>query len=132
MLRFFKQYYPIRNVFFVVGESVFIFVSVLMASYLIYSTESIILERWLLVKIFLITSVCQLCLYYKDLYDLKITDSLIELGIRLLQALGFAAIFLALIYVILPQTIIGTGTFIVSICFVVLLIVSWRFGYQLI
>ena len=132
MLRFFKQYYPIRNIFFVVGEGVFIFVSVLTAFYIIHSTESIILERWLLVKIFLITSVCQLCLYYNDLYDLKIADSLIELGIRLLQALGFAAIFLALIYIIFPRTIIGTGTFIVSICFVVLLIVSWRLSYKLI
>jgi sugar transferase (PEP-CTERM system associated) len=132
MLRFFKQYYPIRNIFFVVGEGVFIFVSVLMAFYIIHSTESIILERWLLVKIFLITSVCQLCLYYNDLYDLKIADSLIELGIRLLQALGFAAIFLALIYIIFPRTIIGTGTFIVSICFVVLLIVSWRLSYKFI
>jgi sugar transferase (PEP-CTERM system associated) len=132
MLRFFKQYYPIRNIFFVVGEGVFIFVSVLTAFYIIHSTESIILERWLLVKIFLITSVCQLCLYYNDLYDLKIADSLIELGIRLLQALGFAAIFLALIYIIFPRTIIGTGTFIVSICFVVLLIVSWRLSYKII
>ena len=132
MLRFFKQYYPIRNVFFVFGEGVFIFVSVLMASYIIQSAEWFILERWLLIKILLITSVCQLCLYYKDLYDLKITDSLIELGVRLLQALGFAAIFLALIYTIFPQAIIGTGTFIVSICLVVLLIVSWRLGYKLV
>jgi len=132
MLRFFKQYYPIRNVFFIAGEGVFIFVSVLMAYYIINSTELFILERWLLVKIFLITFVCQLCLYYKDLYDLKIADSLIELGIRLLQALGFAAIFLALIYIVFPQTIIGTGTFMVSICFVVVLIVSWRLGYKLI
>ncbi len=91
MLRFFKQYYPIRNVFFVFGEGIFIFVSVLMASYIIQSTEWFILERWLLIKILLITFVCQSCLYYQDLYDLKITDSLIELGIRLFQALGFAS-----------------------------------------
>ena len=132
MLRFFKQYYPIRNVFFVFGEGVFIFVSVLMASYIIQSAEGFILERWLLIKILLITSICQLCLYYKDLYDFRITDSLIELSIRLLQALGFAAIFLALIYIVFPQANIGTGTFIVSICFVVLLIVSWRIGYKLV
>jgi len=37
-------------------------------------------------KIFLITIVCQICLYFYDLYDLKVTDNLFELTIRLLQA----------------------------------------------
>ena len=91
-----------------------------------------ILDHWLLLKIFLITFVCQACLYYNDLYDLKITDSFNELGIRLLQALGFAAIFLAFVYILFPKAIIATGIFIVSICFVILLIVSWRFLYSLI
>jgi sugar transferase (PEP-CTERM system associated) len=132
MLRFFKKYYPIRNIFFVVGEGVFISLSVLLASYIIPGRESFVPDHWLLLKILLITFVCQACLYYNDLYDLKITDSFNELGIRLLQALGFAAILLALVYFIFPKVIVATGTFIVSICFVVLLIVSWRLGYKLI
>jgi sugar transferase (PEP-CTERM system associated) len=73
-----------------------------------------------------------MCLYYNDLYDLKITDSFHELGIRLLQALGTAAIILAGIYLVFPKTIVGSGIFAVSILFVIILIVSWRFGYALI
>ena len=34
MLRFFRQYYPIRNIFFVMGEGVFIYVSVLAAAFI--------------------------------------------------------------------------------------------------
>ena len=128
MLRFFKKYYPIRNIFFVVGEGVFIYMSVLLASLIILGRESFAPDHWLLLRILLITFICQACLYYNDLYDLKVTDSFNELGIRLLQALGFAAIFLAFVYFIFPQAIIATGTFIISICFVVLLIVSWQIG----
>ena len=132
MLRVFKKYYPIRNVFFVAGEGVFIFASVLAAVLIILEWYELILDDWLLLKILLITIVCQVCLYYNDLYDLRIAESFNELGIRLLQALGFAGILLAFVYMIFPQVIIATGTFIVSICFVILLIVSWRFLYSII
>jgi sugar transferase (PEP-CTERM system associated) len=71
-------------------------------------------------------------LYYNDLYDLKVTDTFQELGIRLLQALGTAAIILAGIYLVFPKTIVGSGIFAVSIVFVIILIVSWRFFYALI
>jgi sugar transferase (PEP-CTERM system associated) len=132
MLQILKKYYPLRNIFFVFGEGIFICLSVLLASVIILGLDSFASEPQLMMKIFLITFVCQSCLYYNDLYDLKITDSFKELGIRLLQALGFAAIFLAFFYILFPNAIIGTGIFFISICFVILLIVSWRFGYSLI
>jgi len=132
MLRFFKKYYPIRNLFFVVGEGIFIFISVLMAVLIIFGRTELILDDWLLLKILLLTIVCQACLYYNDLYDLQISENYNELGLRLLQALGFAAILLAFIYMLFPQVIIATGTFIVSICMIILLIVSWRFLYSVI
>jgi sugar transferase (PEP-CTERM system associated) len=132
MLRLFKKYYPIRNFFFVAGEGVFIFVSVLVAVLIIFGPTALILDDWLLLKILLITIICQASLYYNDLYNLQITESFNELGIRLLQALGVAAILLAFVYMLFPQVIIATGTFIVSICLAILLIVSWRFLYSII
>ena len=129
MLRIFKQYYPVRNAIFVFGEGVFIFVSVIIASWLLLGKESLGIQIWLLPKALLITATCQICLYYNDLYDLKVTDTYLELGIRLLQALGFSAIFLALVYFLFPQVIISEGIFIVSIVFVIVLIVTWRIGY---
>jgi sugar transferase (PEP-CTERM system associated) len=132
MLQIFKKYYPMRNIFFVAGEGIFIFVSVLLASVIILGQGSFVLSRQLLMKVFLITTVCQACLYYNDLYDLKITNSFNELGIRLLQALGFAAILLAFFYILFPDAIIGSGIFFISVFFTILLIGSWRFGYSLI
>ena len=130
MLRIFKQYYPIRNIFFVIFEGIFIYISVLLASFIVYDHSNFVPTVWLMLKILLITLVCQISLYYNDLYNLKVTDSSIELGIRLLQALGFATIFLALIYMLFPKVIIAKGAFVISIGFVILIIVSWRFIYS--
>jgi lipopolysaccharide/colanic/teichoic acid biosynthesis glycosyltransferase len=136
MLRIFRQYYPIRNIFFVLGEGAAIYISVLLASRIIFGSSWWMLKGqsylYLNLKIMLMTVICQLCLYYNDLYDLKVTDTFLELAIRLLQSLGAAAILLAIIYLAFPQTIIGKGIFVISIGFVVLFIVSWRFCYTLI
>ncbi|MCJ7615281.1 MAG: TIGR03013 family PEP-CTERM/XrtA system glycosyltransferase [Desulfobacterales bacterium] len=131
MLRILKQYYPIRNIFFVIGEGLVIYSSVLLACLIVFGPESFV-SRWLWLKIFLITFICQSCLYYNELYDLSVIDNFLELSLRLLQSLGFAAIILAGIYFIIPAAIIGKGVFIVSIAFVILLIVSWRFLYKLV
>lgn len=132
MLRIFKQYYPIRNIFFFIGEGMVIFISILFASWIIIRFESFPVDQWIYSKILLITIVTQVCLYYGDLYDLTVTSSFIELSIRLIQALGAAAIILAGIYIIFPETIVKPGIFAISIVFVILFIVSWRFCYGLI
>lgn len=129
MLRLFKQYYPIRNALFVLGEGIFIFLAVIIACWILLGGQTILFQTAVILKALLITITCQACLYYNDLYDLKVTDTLTELGIRLLQALGAAAILLAIIYFVFPDFIISEGIFIISIAFIIVLIVSWRIGY---
>jgi sugar transferase (PEP-CTERM system associated) len=129
MLRIFKQYYPIRNALFVLGEGVFIFVAVLTSCMLLLGGYSALLQIDTVLKALLITIICQACIYYNDLYDLKVTDTMVELGIRLLQALGASAILLAGLYFLFPNFIIGEGVFIISLFFIIILIVSWRIGY---
>jgi len=55
MLQIFKKCYPMRNIFFVAGEGIFIFVSVLLASVIILGQESFVLKHQLLMEIFLIS-----------------------------------------------------------------------------
>lgn len=130
MLRIFKQYYPIRNIFFVVGEGTVIFLSVCISALLLSGSEKMAGDPLVLLKALLITVICQACLYYNDLYDLEITDTIPEMAIRLLQALGAAAILLAGIYLLFPNAIMGKGIFIVGIGFVILFVVSWRVAYS--
>lgn len=129
MLNLLKQYYPVRNAIFVIGEGMFIFLSVIIASYMVIGGDFILSDRTLMLKTLLIASVCQLSLYYNDLYDLNVTDSYQELFIRLLQALGVSAIFLALVYFLFPFCIIGRGIFMISIGLVVAFIIVWRIAY---
>lgn len=132
MLRLFKQYYPIRNVFFIFGEGALIFTAIYAASMILLRDQQSINHSDVILKMVLISVVCLACLYYNDLYDLSIIDTYTELSIRLFQALGVAAMILALIYILLPSAILGRGIFILSTLFSILLVILWRFGYRLV
>ncbi len=132
MLRIFKQYYPVRNIFFVIGEGLVIFLAVLLASTLVREAQAGGAGFPVLFKSFFISFTCLVCLYYNDLYDFQVVDSFVELGVRLLQALGVAVILLALVYYLVPDITVGSRVFILSVAFVILFIVFWRFGYTLV
>lgn len=132
MLRVFKQNYPIRNIFFVIGEGLVIFLSFSLASFLTIGWDSFVYDGYLLPKILLITIICQISLYYNDLYDFRISKNFKQLGLSLVKAVGVAAIFLAFIYIILPAAVIRTSIFIISLAFVFLLVVLWRICYTIV
>ena len=128
MLRILKQYYPVRNFVFLFGEGLAIYCSVIIATWIV--TDIIVSAPFIFNrKAALITMVCLICLYYNDLYDLKITHNLSELMIRLIEALGIASIILAAIYYFYPGTIVRPRAYITSIIIAILLVVIWRTLY---
>jgi len=132
MLRIFKQYYPIRHVFFVIGEFCCIYIAVLAATWLLMGAQPFTLANWISRKAFLIAVVSHVSLYYNDLYDPGLWTSFGELGLRLIQSLGFASIFLAGVYFVFPQAIIGKGVYAISVVCVAALVIAWRCGYFLV
>jgi sugar transferase (PEP-CTERM system associated) len=82
-------------------------------------------------KTLLLAGVAQACLYYADLYDLRLVTDRRELFIRLLQALGSASFILAAVYFWFPAMIIGRGVFMIAAVLVVTLLGGWRlvFGW---
>ena len=132
IVRIFAQYIPIRKIAFFFLETAFILGMVILGAYLHFFNDPISLYtyEYLFLKALLIVVCIQLCLYYFDLYDLKIFRSNLELGIRLLQSLGVSSILLAFLYYLFPFLIIGRGIFLGSLCFVGLVIVSWRIIYN--
>jgi sugar transferase (PEP-CTERM system associated) len=129
MLKVFKQYYPIRNIFFICGESLAIFASVVLADWLIGGRSAWVPDKLYLGKVVLVCLMLQVCLYYNDLYDFRIAIGFRELGLRLLQSLG---VLLSLIYFAYPGFIIGRGIFEASIIILITLIISWRYLYVII
>ncbi len=129
MLRLLKQYFPIRNILFFLFEGVVIYGSVVMSSFLLTESHSFLFDLFLFLKIGLITLICQVCLYYNDLYDFEIASSIPEVSIRLLQVLGVTSIALAMIYFIFPVAIIDQKIFILGILLLFVLIIGWRILY---
>lgn len=129
MLRFLKQYFPIRNIVFFVIEGLTIFSSVLLSVVLLTFSSSYLYDLMLVLRILLVTIICQGCLYYNDLYDFDIASTLTETSIRLLQALGVTSIALAIIYFLFPIVIIDQKIFILSIIFLLIFIIGWRLIY---
>jgi sugar transferase (PEP-CTERM system associated) len=131
ILRVFNKDLPLRTLIFVLGEGILIYVGVLVSAVLCVGVpEQIFGSTAVLGKAFLITLVFQLCLHFNDLYDIRVTDSYIELGLRLTRAIGVASIILGLAYLAFPILLIGEGTFFVSLLFLVFLVVSWRYAYH--
>jgi sugar transferase (PEP-CTERM system associated) len=131
MLRLFRQYYPIHSIFFILVEGVLIYGAVLTGAFVSIGPAIFRMELWFYAKLSLITVVCQACLYFNELYDLRVVDGAKELGIRLLQSFGSAGVFLGLIFFVLPETIIGTTIFMKGVGLVIILIACWRFLYAL-
>lgn len=130
MLRFFKQLYTIRNLFFIIAEAFFIYISVIITSYILLGLSVFEFDRWLSFKALIISFVSIVCLYYNNVYDLSITKKYSELGIRLMQAFGASLIILAGIYGFFTDVIICRGFFLFYLPIVMSLIALWRFIFM--
>ena len=130
-LHIIKKDLPLRNLLFVIGEGALIFAAVLMGAFLRLGSVSF-LSNEVFGKALLIMVVCQFSLYYNELYNLKVTDTPRELGLRLTKAMGIASIVLAVFYYCIPSLMLGRGTFFITLAFIILLVVSWRYAYNFI
>ena len=81
-------------------------------------------------KALLIAAVTQTCLYYADMYDLRVLGDRRELFTRLLQALAPASFILAALYFWFPLLIIGRGVFLIAALFVIVFVIGWRIAFD--
>ena len=130
MLRIFKQYYPIRNIFFFIGEGLFITLSILIAFSVKSYAESGYFNLTVLSKTALITLVIQTCLYYADLYSFDSILRIKDICIKIMHSLGIAVILLAVIYFLFPQFVVRVDIFILSLSVLYVLILIWRLTYN--
>jgi sugar transferase (PEP-CTERM system associated) len=81
-------------------------------------------------KALLIAFVCQISLYYADLYELRVVSDRRELFIGVVQALSATSFLLAAIYFWFPSLVIGRGVFVVSSSLVLLAVAGWRLVFE--
>ena len=73
-----------------------------------------------------VLSVCIICFYLNDLYDLHVVARRVELLTRLIQSLGAASLILALLYYALPDMMFGRGVSALAAVFAGVTLVGWR------
>jgi sugar transferase (PEP-CTERM system associated) len=83
-----------------------------------------------LLKALVIAGLCQLCLYYAELYDFRVLSDRRELFVRLLQSLGTTSLILAAIYFWFPFLVIGRGVFVISTVLVISGAIGWRLAFE--
>jgi FlaA1/EpsC-like NDP-sugar epimerase len=79
---------------------------------------------------FLTAFIIQLCMYYADLYDLRVALTNGRLFIKILQSLVAATIVLTVVFYCFPQLTIGRGIMLLSLPIAFSIIVGWRLLYQ--
>ncbi|MGQ9671020.1 MAG: TIGR03013 family XrtA/PEP-CTERM system glycosyltransferase [Desulfosoma sp.] len=132
MLKILHTYFPIRHLLFFLGEGLLIYLGILgVTSLWLHGKPYEHPWRYSLwVRIVVITAAVQLSLYYHELYEVKVFQRIFDLAIRIVQALGVACILLALLYTVDGSLIIEQGVFFLALFVLLFVLVSWRFGYQ--
>ncbi|HEY8432357.1 MAG TPA: TIGR03013 family XrtA/PEP-CTERM system glycosyltransferase [Sandaracinaceae bacterium] len=109
-------------------EGLLVFLAVLGAAALRFQglDESVLLEGGLLLRALLFATITIVCLYYWDFYDPYLALAPRQLAVRLLQALGSAAVLLAVVTYALPPFAIGRGILILADLLILGFLLSWR------
>lgn len=77
-------------------------------------------------KVIVIVLVCQVCMYFTELYDYKLSQGRREFTIRLFQSLGFACLALGILYLLLPVLSIGQINFVLALPLAMGTLFAWR------
>jgi sugar transferase (PEP-CTERM system associated) len=119
-----------RSFALILSETLLIVAAISLGAWIREGPDRLLLGPAELAKALLIAAVCQLCLYYSDLYDLRIAVDRRELFIRLVQALSATSFLLAAVYFWSPQLIIGRGVFVIASILVLTLVSGWRLAFE--
>ena len=132
MIRLLLHRLTSRVIALVMLETVLIVSAVAVAAYVRLGEAGwlVLISEHGLLKMLLVAVVCQTCLYYADLYDLRLVSDRRELFIRIAQALGSASLILATVYYWLPSLIIGRGVFMLAAFLVIVLVIGWRVVFE--
>lgn len=79
-----------------------------------------------LFRFLIVILVCEISLYFNDLYDFRLMATRSEIVVRLLQAFGVACLALAVCYYIVPDLGLGRGIAALAAPVIVALTLGWR------
>ncbi len=128
MSRFFGRFQPVRMRMCFGVEFGLIAGAVFLAALIRFSTRGIMLSKGIpyIPHACLTALVCQVCMYYADLYDFRLGLSDRQLYGKLIRSLGAATVVLTVLFYALPPLTIGRGIMLLSLPLAFALLVGWR------
>lgn len=138
MLKIGGQEIPTRTVALVVSEGLLVLLGLLAAMAIqadSWGSEWYSMTMASMARLGFALLICELSLYYSDVYDsdvydLQLSRTRISIFIRLLQAFGFACLFLAAAYFVFPEMKLRHGAAIIAAPLILLVILGWRLLLQ--
>src|SRR5919109_1464932 len=121
-----------RSSALILSETALILAAATVSTYVVtgHASWSLATVGHMLPKVLLIGYVCQICLYYGDLYDdPQLLRDLRQMAVRMLKALGATSIILALLYAQFPGLIVARGVFVVTATIVSASLLGWRAAF---
>lgn len=125
-----NKYYPVRKIFFFLGEGFLIFTSFLLIDLLFSGWEIFLIDVVQnALRAATVTLVFQVSLYFFDLYDLRKPGTTADTAIRMMQSFGVGCVVLGLTYSFLPSLIISTKKFWTCYVIICVTLIGWRSLY---
>ena len=123
-----------RSFILVTGETALLVAAVVISSVAIggaYAWE-LLTDNTAIFRVLLIVVVCQICLHYSDLYDLRTIENKSDLARRLLRAIGATSIILGIAYWLFPLLVVQQGVFLLTAAIAILMVMAWRSVFDVI
>jgi sugar transferase (PEP-CTERM system associated) len=126
---FLNQYLPSRILFLLFSESLLILGAFQLAAILKSTGSGAALRQEVILGQVVFTLICQLCLYYCDLYDLKTVKDARGSCVHLLQALGICSVLVGAIYLLRAPSSLDAEEYVETVFILFGLLVSWRIAF---
>ena len=122
-----------RSFILVAGETVLLVCAVAISSLLIGGSQAwdLVTDDTAVLRVLLIVLVCQLCLHYADLYDLRTMTTRRDLAERLIGAIGATSLILGIAYWLFPLLVVGQGVFLLAALLAIVMVMGWRWAFDM-
>jgi sugar transferase (PEP-CTERM system associated) len=117
-----------RSFILVTGETALLVAAVIISSVAVggaYAWE-LLTDNTAIFRVLLIVMVCQICLHYSDLYDLRTIENKSDLARRLMRAIGATSLILGVAYWLFPLLVVEQGVFLLTAALAIVLVMAWR------
>jgi sugar transferase (PEP-CTERM system associated) len=123
-----------RSILLVAGETALLVLAVVVSSAVIGGDHAweLLTDDTAIPRVLLIVMVCQLCLHYTDLYDLRTIESRRDLAVKVVRAIGATSLILGIAYWLFPLLVVEQGVFLLTALLAIMFVMAWRSTFEVI